>query len=148
MILSNLENTGRIESLNPLFKKLFDYVKTHDLLNAPLGKIVLDGDKLFINNNEIEGVKKEGQLLEIHRQYIDVHLVLAGKETIGWKSTETLQHETQAYDEVKDRSFFSDESTTYVDVLPGEFVIVYPEDAHAPSIGEGKIRKIVAKVLL
>ena len=29
---------------------------------------------------------------------------------------------------------------------PGEFVIFFPEDAHAPCIGEGVIRKMVAKV--
>ena len=50
MIVSRLENSSRIESLHPLFKQLFDYVKTHDLLNAPLGRIELDGDNLFINN--------------------------------------------------------------------------------------------------
>ncbi len=30
MIVSNLQNSGRIESLHPLFKKLFDYVKSQD----------------------------------------------------------------------------------------------------------------------
>ena len=50
MIISNLQNSGRIESLHPLFKKLFDYVKTHDLLHTPCGRIELEGDKLFINN--------------------------------------------------------------------------------------------------
>ena len=31
---------------------------------------------------------------------------------------------------------------------PGQFVIVYPEDPHAPVIGSGKIRKLIAKVKL
>ena len=31
---------------------------------------------------------------------------------------------------------------------PGEFAIVYPEDPHAPVIGEGKIRKLIGKVKL
>ena len=50
MIVSNLQNSARVESLHPLFKQLFDYVKANDLLNAPLGRIELDGDNLFINN--------------------------------------------------------------------------------------------------
>ena len=50
MIVSRLENSSRIESLHPLFKQLFDYVKTHDLLNAPLGRIELDGDNLFLSS--------------------------------------------------------------------------------------------------
>lgn len=32
MIVSNLQNSSRIEPLHPLFKQLFDYVKSHDLL--------------------------------------------------------------------------------------------------------------------
>lgn len=61
MIVSRLENSSRIESLHPLFKQLFDYVKTHDLLNAPLGRIELDGDNLFINNVNPECVPADNQ---------------------------------------------------------------------------------------
>ena len=37
---------------------------------------------------------------------------------------------------------------TYLTIRPGEFVIVWPEDAHAPIIGEGTLRKLIAKVLI
>ena len=50
MIVSNLSNSSRVEALHPLFKTLFDYVKNNDLLHAELGRIVIDGDNLFINN--------------------------------------------------------------------------------------------------
>ena len=50
MIVSNLQNSSRIEVLHPLFKTLFDYVKSHDLLHAELGRIDIDGDNLFIMN--------------------------------------------------------------------------------------------------
>lgn len=40
----------------------------------------------------------------------------------------------------------SDCSTTWVDLYPGQLLIVYPEDPHAPIIGQGKIRKLIAKV--
>ena len=35
MVLSNLQHSDRVESLHPLFKTVFDYVKSHDLLNTP-----------------------------------------------------------------------------------------------------------------
>ena len=47
MIVSNLQNSQRVEGLHPLFKTLFDYVKTHDLFHAELGRIEIDGDNLF-----------------------------------------------------------------------------------------------------
>lgn len=146
MILSKLENSNRIECLHPLFKKLFDYVKQHDLLHEETGKIVLEGDDLFINNVAPEGVAREKQPLEIHREYIDVHILLEGKETIGWKAIEDLKCELKPYEKEGDCALYSDCPTTYVDLQPGEFVIVFPEDPHAPAIGEGKIRKLIAKI--
>ena len=145
MIVSRLENSSRIESLHPLFKQLFDYVKTHDLLNAPLGRIELDGDNLFINNVNPECVPADKQVLEMHRDYIDVHILLMGQETIGWKAVETLEHQAQAYQKEGDCALYSDRPTLFATLQPGEFAIVYPEDPHAPVIGEGKIRKINRK---
>lgn len=146
MIISTLENSSRIESLHPLFKQLFDYVKSHDLLNHPTGRIVLDGEDLFINNVALDGIDPSRQPLEIHRQYIDVHILLAGEETMGWKPIENLKTEIKSYEKEADCALYSDKPTTFVKIAPGEFVIVFPEDPHAPAIGDGKIRKLIAKV--
>ncbi|WP_300700279.1 YhcH/YjgK/YiaL family protein [Bacteroides sp.] len=148
MIVSNLQNSGRIEDLHPLFKILFDYVKNHDLLHAELGRIVLDSDNLFINNVNPECVPAEKQVLEVHHTYIDVHILLEGKEAIGWKAIEDLTMETKPYEEEDDCALYADKPTAYVDLLPGQFAIVYPEDPHAPVIGSGRIRKLIAKVKL
>lgn len=146
MIISKLENSSRIEALHPLFKRLFEYVKQHDLLNQELGRIVIDGDNLFINNVNPECVPADKQPLELHRDYIDVHILLSGKETIGWKPIEDLKDEQQTYQKENDCALFKDKPTIFVDINPGEFVIVFPEDPHAPVIGTGKIRKLIAKV--
>lgn len=148
MILSNLKHSDRIESIHPQFKKLFDYVKSNDLLNTPLGRIELDGDNLFINNVEVTALKKEEQVLEMHEEYIDVHILLKGSETIGWKAIEELKVISKPYEAEGDCALSTDASTSYSTLLPGEFMIVYPEDAHAPIIGEGVIRKLIAKVRL
>jgi len=148
MIVSNLQNSQRVEGLHPMFKTLFDYVKSHDLLHAELGRIEIKGDELFINNVNPECVAAEKQVLEVHRSYIDVHIVLEGTERIGWKAFEDLTDETKPYEEEGDCALYSDAPTTFVDLLPGQFMIVYPEDPHAPVIGQGKIRKLIAKVKL
>lgn len=146
MIVSNLQNSERIESLHPLFKQLFDYVKTHDLLHTECGRIELAGDDLFINNVNPTCVSASDQVLEVHRDYIDVHILLEGKERIGWKALEDVTDLKQAYQKEGDCALYSDTPTSFVDLLPGQFLIVYPEDPHAPVIGEGKIRKLIGKV--
>lgn len=147
MILGTLRDSARIDALHPAFKQLFDYVKSHDLLHEELGRIDLDGDKLFINNSESTLVAKEGAKVEVHHDYIDVHIPLDGVEVIGWNPTDELTDRLTDYDPVKDREFFATPAcASYVNVRPGEFLIVYPEDGHAPIIGEGKLRKLCAKV--
>lgn len=146
MIVSNLQNSQRVEGLHPLFKVLFDYVKSHDLLHADLGRIELKGDELFINNVNPECLPADKQVLELHRDYVDVHILLEGAERIGWKAIEDLAAEKKPYEEGGDCALYSDVPTTFVDLLPGQFAIVYPEDPHAPIIGTGKIRKLIGKV--
>lgn len=146
MILSNLKNTERIEQLHPLFKEVFDYVKSHDLLHTECGRIELRGDELFINNANPTLIPAEKQVLELHRDYIDIQILLEGKERMGWKAIDDLQEEVQPYNKQKDCALYADRPTTYVDLVPGEFAIFFPEDPHAPIIGEGKVRKLIAKV--
>ena len=148
MIIGNLQNSSRIESLHPMFSTLFDYVKAHDFLQLPLGRVSISEDNLFILNVELEGADENIQPLEMHRLYIDVHIVLEGKEKIGWKAIEDLSGLSKAYDASGDCALSSDRPTTWVDLLPGQFAIVYPEDPHAPAVGTGKIRKLIAKVAL
>ena len=137
-----------MEILHPLFKLLFDYVKSCDLFCAQLGRIELDGDNLYIMNSEVDAIPQEKQVLELHHQYIDVHILLEGRERIGWKVTDDLTQEVKAYSSDGDCALYGDAPSMWGDLLPGQFVIVYPEDAHAPCIGEGKIRKLIAKVKL
>ena len=148
MVLSTLQDSMRVEDMHPLFKKAFDYVKTHNLLSAQCGRVEIDGDKLFINNSNPVCVKAEEQVLEVHRQYIDIHILLEGVETIGWKPLADCHNEVKAFDEATDCALFGDVPSTYVTMKPGQMLIVWPEDAHAPIIGEGSIRKLIVKVKL
>jgi YhcH/YjgK/YiaL family protein len=146
MIVSNLKNTSRIESLHPLFKELFDFVKKTDFDALPLGRIELKGDDLFINNLNIDGADAAKQPLEMHREYIDVHILLDGTEQIGWKAIEDIEHYTKEYAAEGDCALSDDKPSFYVRLNKGEFCIVYPEDPHAPAISTGKIRKLIGKV--
>lgn len=75
-----------------------------------------------------------------------MHILLEGKERIGWKALEDVTDLKQAYQKEGDCALYSDTPTSFVDLLPGQFLIVFPEDPHAPVIGGGKIRKLIGKV--
>ncbi len=149
MILAHIEDSERYFSLHPLFKQLFDYVKTHDLSQVPAERITLDGERLFINVADASLKSPEEQVLEVHRRYIDVHFPLSNNEVMGWSPLQGLQSESvNPFNEEDDYAVYAEAAQTYLTIRPGEFVIVWPEDAHAPIIGEGKLRKLIAKVLI
>lgn len=146
MEIGNLNNTARAECLHKAFKALFDFVRTTDFNQLPFGKVEVDGDDVFVMNLEIDGVAAEAQPLEMHRKYIDVHILLGGGERIGWKPLNEIGHYTQEYREEGDCALSDDAPRFYVDLHPGEYCIVFPEDPHAPAIGAGRIRKLIGKV--
>ena len=88
-------------------------------------------------------------MLEVHRRYIDVHFPLSSSEVMGWSPLQGLQTESvNPFNDEDDYAVYAETAQTYLTIRPGEFAIVWPEDAHAPIIGEGKLRKLIAKVLI
>ena len=149
MILAHLNDSDRYASLHPLFKQLFDYVKAHDFTHVPAERIVLDGDRLFINIADVTLKSPEEQVLEVHRRYIDVHFPLSREEIMGWSSLSVLATESmQPFNEEDDFAVYAERAQSYLTIHPGEFAIVWPEDAHAPIIGQGALRKLIAKVCI
>ena len=130
MIQASLNDTKRIEGISPLFAKAFEYIKNTDFSKMEDGRHDIEGDAS----------------IEIHKKYIDIQIPLLGVEQIGWKATCDLLEEASPYNEEQDIAFFIDKPTTVTRIYPGQFVIFFPEDGHAPGIGEGMIRKIVVKV--
>lgn len=147
MQIGKIDQSERIEGLHLCFKKLFDFVKKNDFDKLPLGKIDVDDD-IFIMNLDIEGADKENQPLEMHRQFIDVHMLLDGVEEIGWKPIDEIESYIQEYKEEGDCALSDDKPRFYAKLHPGEYCIVFPEDPHAPAISDGKIRKLIGKVRL
>ncbi len=147
MILDTVSHSQPTEALGERFRQLFEYVRTHDLAKLSAGRIVIDGDALYINLEDATLRKREEQLLEVHRRYIDVHFPLNGTETVGWSPlAELCEAKAEAYNEERDFRFYRQQAATYFTVAPGHFYVMFPEDAHAPIIGEGTLRKAVAKI--
>lgn len=146
MIIGSLNSTERLEGLNPHFRKVFEFLKSLDLQSLPVGRTDIDGDNAWLSVSEVQGKTEAMAELETHDQYIDIQLPLEGKETFGWQSRSGLVQETGGYDAAKDIAFYADRAAVFFTLSYGQFCIFFPEDGHAPCIGEGRIKKIVVKV--
>jgi biofilm protein TabA len=149
MILDTLANASRYESLNSRFAKAFDYLRTVDGTQE-LGRHDLDGDDCFAIVQTYETKPLEKSLFEAHRKFIDVQFVHSGRETILWAPLTTMREETMAYTDEKDAALWKlTADTTPLHVSAGHFVILWPEDAHAPCVEWEKpeqVFKVVVKV--
>ena len=148
MIIATLNDHKRYETLHPLFKPLFEYVTTHDFTHGTPGRIKLQGDDLFINLDQSQLIARQNQKLEVHRRYIDIHIPLTCTEGFGWRHISTLGNSDAPFDTDRDFAFYTAPADKWFTLCPGEFCIVFPEDAHAPIVGNGTIRKLVAKIRL
>ncbi|MBD5379549.1 MAG: DUF386 domain-containing protein [Bacteroides sp.] len=118
------------------------------IVSAPFvaGTVTVLNDAVKINSQEVEGRTQENAPLEAHKQFIDIHIPLSAPERFGWAPTEVLTSINKDYDETNDIIFFNDEPQNFFDIYPGQFVIFFPGDAHAPLIGDGIIRKLCVKI--
>lgn len=146
MILDTLPNLERYAAMHPAFAKVIAYLAAHDLRAMEPGKYELDGKKVFLSIDARDGKSREGTRLETHRNYLDIQITLEGAEEIGWKAAAACEQPQADYNPEKDIQFFSDAPEAWFAVAPGHFAIFFPEDAHAPLAGAGKIRKAIVKV--
>lgn len=147
MIVDTLANASKYFSAHPLFAKAFEYISQADLANAADGKSdITDGLKAIYSNSP--GKTKEASLskFECHNKNIDIQVCINGLETIGWKPREKCITPNGDYNAEKDVRFYSDSPDTFFQLTNGQFAIFFPEDVHAPMIGEGNIKKLVVKV--
>ena len=145
MIADSLSEASRYVVLHPLFGKALSYVAdNYDTLEE--GCYRLDGDRFTVNVEAVDMRSRNDSLLEAHNRYIDIQLPLSGRESYGWRDRASCC-DSRGYDTERDVEFFDDAPQDYISVEPGQFVVFFPSDAHAPLVGRaGKIKKCVIKI--
>jgi YhcH/YjgK/YiaL family protein len=148
MILDDLSNIEKYKSIHPRFEKAIEYLTSTDFEKCSPGKYEIDGEHMYamVVNEEAVPMLVSTAEFECHNTYIDIQYVLGGLETVGYKSRLTCVEPRGEYDAKKDVLFYEDAPDFFFKLQPGQFGIYFPDDVHAPMIGEGKIRKVVMKI--
>lgn len=147
MIIDTIENASQYFLLNPMFEKAFDYLKDKNLDSLEVGVTEIQENLKMIVFDEMAKTKEESlSKFECHNQNIDIQICLKGTENIGWKSRQKCTNLVGEYSTEKDVLFYNDNPDMFFQLNENQFAIFYPNDVHAPMIGNGNIRKIVFKV--
>ena len=148
MVLDSLVNADKYIGLHKSFAKAFEFIKSQNLETIEPGKYPIDGADLHASVSLKDGVQQTEAKFEAHNHYIDIQVCPAGTEQIGWKPRNKCTNPKGDYNAEKDVSFYNDKPDTYFELQQGQFAIFFPEDVHAPMIGQGPIKKLVVKVKL
>jgi biofilm protein TabA len=148
MIVDTLQNASKYFTVHPLFAKAFEYIKQTDLDTIEMGRYEIDEDKLKAIFSNKKGMTAGESIakFECHNKHIDIQLCIDGVEQIGWKPREKCKTENGGYNAEKDVQLYSDQPDMFFTLTNGQFAILFPEDVHAPMIGDNEIKKLVIKV--
>ena len=146
MILDKLENIHLYKNIP---QQVVDFVNLIDK-NAPLGKQILS-DEIYVNIEQYSTKLQESAMFEAHDKYIDIQILLDGKESIYLADRTNLDVKIP-YNPAKDIVFYSNSIADYpkINLDGSNFVMIFPHEAHAPQVSVGnnseKVLKVVVKI--
>lgn len=153
MIKGNIKNIQDCSDFSKNIQIGLKYLADTDFSDVQNGKYEILGDEVFaIVQDYLSKPITEGQF-EAHKKYIDIQYIVQGEEQIGVLGIENFSESTN-YDEKKDIVFLSlntNHMPEFVTIKEKEFMILYPNDAHKPSVAiesPSYVKKIVIKALL
>ncbi len=147
MIIDSIKSFERYLNLHEGFAKVHEFLKTNDLKKLEEGNHVIEENNIWcsITKTECKGLDNATPL-EAHDSFIDIHIVIDGGELIGFRDRAKCDCTDVKYDEANDVAIMHDEPEVYVSNFGGNFVMCFPQDCHAPLMGEGPVTKAVIKV--
>lgn len=112
-------------------------------------RVELKGDLVYCTRFTYETIPQEESFFEAHRRYLDIHIMVEGEERVDMNRPEDLKL-TDAQEE-NDFYAYQGESWHSTVLKPGEFLVVFPGDAHRIKVqvdGPKTVSKAVFKVCI
>ena len=130
MILANLSNRSEYYGIHPMLDRALELLTPEFLNSVPTEKTEISGEELFVTRFELETVPFEQTFYESHRQYLDIHVVTKGMERVDIAHPDSLtMHQQQG-----DFYGYTGDAEQSVILKPGNFLVVFPGDAHRLKI--------------
>lgn len=147
--LDNVEFAKQYKLNKAYWDKAFAYLANTNLETIAPGKYPIDGENVFatVTEGPTKDIDKTGW--EAHHKYLDLHLVIRGKERVGVMNPATAKVPNK-YDDAKDvENYDINTKGDYYTEDPSTLYIFFPQNSHRPGIhvdGYDQIKKIVIKI--
>lgn len=135
--------------LHPVLQQALTLAVAANLQEKTPGCYELQGDNIFMNVMQFATQSPEQKKAELHREYIDIQVLLSGEERILFGMTDSARQceEMHVEDDYQLCSQIADEQAMVL--KPGRFVIFMPGEPHKPGCvvqAPMDIKKVVIKV--
>lgn len=147
MFWGNNGDAPRCRGLHPNLDLALTHITPEFLAALGPDRVELKGQEVYCGKFTYDTVPEEQSFFEAHQRYLDIHIMLEGTERVDIASPAVLQL-TEARPQ---EDFWAYQGTAQQSLLlsPGQFLVVFPEDAHRLKIQVGApatVTKAVFKV--
>ncbi|WP_410681521.1 N-acetylneuraminate anomerase [Avibacterium paragallinarum] len=150
MILGDLTRNDFARGLPRVLAEICHQLKQMDLSKLSTGRHDLT-DEIYMNVMEFDTSASESKQAELHHRYIDIQLLISGREVIEYGVNEPDLSAYTEYNEADDYQLTPDiPNKSAVRLLPKMFAIFFPYEPHKPGClfdnQPAAIKKLVVKV--
>ncbi|MGT2934133.1 YhcH/YjgK/YiaL family protein [Streptococcus catagoni] len=145
MIIDKISRLSTYKSLHPHLDQAINYLMKRDPKTLADGKEEIWGQDVFSNYGGISPIKEPKASFEYHKAYADIHIVIEGRERILYGLE--VDEKIEAYQESADIGLVSCQLSSVIDLIPGYFVLFFPNEYHQPGIQLNDITEIKKQVV-
>lgn len=147
MILAKLETAPDYRGIHPNLDLALENI--HEAFLSQLGeeRVELLPGEVWCTKFTYETVPEDESFFEAHENFLDIHLMLEGRERVSIAPPDALER----FDAQPEHDFYAYRGAGQHELIlsPGEFLVVFPSDAHRIKMrtdGPSTVSKAVFKI--
>ena len=147
MIHAKLRDAKDYLGIHPRLDRALELLTPEFLASVGTAQQNLEADALYVTRFDYETVAEAQSFFEAHRRYLDIHVMVEGCERVDLADPAGLTEFTHQ----GDFWGYHGEAEQSLILKPGDFLVVFPGDAHRLKIQLGdpaRVSKVVFKVLV
>ena len=145
MILASNSAALDYRGMHPNLDLALEHITPEFLSTLGEERVELKGEEVYCTKFTYETVPDEEAFFEAHRLYLDIHLMLSGSGRVELASPAALEQ----FDHQGDFYAYRGEGRHSLVLSPGDFLVVFPDDAHKIKMrvdGRATVTKAVFKI--
>ena len=147
MIYAENKDASTYRGIHPNLDLALEHITPDFLSRVGYERVQLKGNDVYATRFTYETVPEEESFFEAHQKYLDIHIMVEGSEGVEIAPPGGLTE----FDRVEANDFYAYRGAARyrLTLSPGDFLVVFPNDAHRIKMQLGRpenVTKVVFKV--